>query len=158
MKNILLLSFLLLITSLSAQKQPIALKWLDENTSKTDPSVSKQLTGVSWGVPFSRGETKPNTAFSLTNENGETLPLQTWTNAFWDDGSVKWLGLATVTDVSNKAFVLNETGTTKNAKRIGENIVKVTEGPLSICTTKGFLAFGVCPTEQQKGDNGLKIN
>ena len=157
MKNLLLLAFLSLITSLSAQKQPIALKWLDENTCKTDPSVSKQLTGVSWGVPFSRGETKPNTAFSLTNENGETLPLQTWTNAFWDDGSVKWLGLATVTDVENKAFVLNETGTTKNAKRVGENTVKVTEGPLSINVENGIIACKI-PKNGTFLLDSLKIN
>src|SRR5882724_12625099 len=43
-------------------------------------------SGVSFGVPWSRGSVKPETTFSLTSE-GQHLPLQSWPLAYWPDGS-----------------------------------------------------------------------
>jgi hypothetical protein len=50
-------------------------------------------TGVSWGVPFMRSSVAKNTSFALA---GSELPLQNWPLAYWPDGSVKWMGFATV--------------------------------------------------------------
>lgn len=91
--------FLLKISVSLAQQQSVMLNWLTE----TPPSVK---TGISWGVPFKRGDVKPNESFSLKDKEGKPMPLQTWTNAFWDDGSLKWLGLATVADGKEKGFEL----------------------------------------------------
>ncbi len=102
------LLFLLKTAFLIAQNQPIALHWLGQST----PLVSANKVGISWGVPFEKGKVKPNSAFILKNKNGETLPLQTWTNAYWDDGSLKWLGLATATTPqAGDYFNLSETTT-----------------------------------------------
>ncbi|SDJ90280.1 hypothetical protein SAMN05421823_101376 [Catalinimonas alkaloidigena] len=68
---------------------PVALSWLHE-TAPTQP------VGVSWGVPWARGTVKKNQTFTLSNAQGETLPLQTWPLAYWPDGSLKWSGFATV--------------------------------------------------------------
>lgn len=93
---IFLLLFICKITLLTSQTQPIALHWLGSTLSPKESSGTVK-TGISWGVPFDRGKIQPTQSFILKNKNGETLPLQTWTNAYWDDGSLKWLGLATVT-------------------------------------------------------------
>jgi hypothetical protein len=57
------------------------------------PGVSQ---GVSWGVPFAQGAVSKSRVFTLTTANNTALPLQTWPLAYWPDGSIKWLGCATV--------------------------------------------------------------
>ena len=143
MKNrfpFLLLLILFKITNIQAQKQPIALNWL----SKTTPSVSRSVmaqnalikTGISWGVPFKRGEVQPTASFFLKDNTGQTLPLQTWTNAYWDDGSLKWLGLATVAKGDEKVF---ELGMGKS-ERINNISINITNTPLGINVKNGRIA------------------
>src|SRR3989304_8226390 len=100
--NFRLLSVILVISSLNSniysQEKPdkkVMIKWLDTTF------ISKPC-GVSWGVPWPIGKIQPNQVFSLFTDNGNPLPLQTWTMAYWPDGSVKWTGLATVTNDVNK--------------------------------------------------------
>ncbi len=68
---------------------PVDLNWIDGA-----PPVLE--TGVSWGVSWPRGETRPSQAFSLANSEGKPLPLQHWPMAYWPDGSMKWTGFTTV--------------------------------------------------------------
>jgi hypothetical protein len=70
---------------------PIKLSWLGENS----PGLS---TGVSWGVPLPEGKIDPSTGFSLKNDRGEAMPVQSWPLAYWPDGSLKWVGLSTAVD------------------------------------------------------------
>jgi hypothetical protein len=56
----------------------------------------KLACGVSWGVPFARGTVAKNATFSLVGSDAKALPLQSWPLAYWPDGSMKWLGFATV--------------------------------------------------------------
>jgi len=45
--------------------------------------------------------------FTLTGADGKTLPLQNWPLAYWPDGSMKFIGFATVAGPSNSgAFKL----------------------------------------------------
>ncbi|WP_297091787.1 hypothetical protein [uncultured Draconibacterium sp.] len=79
-------------TNTSAQnKQPVIIKWLGEEA----PTIE---TGVSWGVPFKQGEVKPDDQYLLKDENGDSMPVQSWPLAYWPDGSIKWIGLSTVVD------------------------------------------------------------
>ena len=68
----------------------VPINWLD----KTAPGTE---TGVSWGVPWPRGTVRREQKFALTSANGKSLPLQQWPLAYWPDGSIKFLGFATVT-------------------------------------------------------------
>ncbi|MDP8912443.1 MAG: twin-arginine translocation signal domain-containing protein, partial [Pseudomonadota bacterium] len=46
--------------------------------------------GQTWGVAWPRG-TKPKRArFALEDTRGRAMPVQTWTTAWWPDGSIKW--------------------------------------------------------------------
>lgn len=66
----------------------VALRWLDGESSVLGG-------GVTWGVPFARGEVSKTQTFSLTGANGP-LPLQHWPLAYWPDGSMKFVAFATV--------------------------------------------------------------
>jgi hypothetical protein len=68
---------------------PVELNWLGGK-----PAASK--TGVSWGVPWPQGTVTKDQTFALKNAQGQTLPLQSWPLAYWPDGSMKWVGFATV--------------------------------------------------------------
>ncbi|MDO9154686.1 MAG: hypothetical protein Q7U47_13455 [Paludibacter sp.] len=92
--------------SVSLSAQSIHLKWIGEK-----PALK---TGVSWGVPFEKGIVKKLQSFTLFADKSE-IPVQTWTLACWADGSVKWLGLAAVTDSQND-FQLSFTSKAKKLK------------------------------------------
>ncbi|MEI2399767.1 hypothetical protein V8V88_31395 [Paenibacillus phytohabitans] len=63
---------------------PIQLRWLNQ------PAAA---AGVTWGVPWSKGELKRGDLSALClNGKGDSssLPLQSRPAAYWPDGSVKW--------------------------------------------------------------------
>ncbi|WP_088105213.1 hypothetical protein [Halalkalibacter urbisdiaboli] len=64
------------------------LKWLNQKP--------KHSSGVTWGVPWKKGERKREDTFVVKNQKGESLHVQTWPLAFWPDGSVKWSGHSAV--------------------------------------------------------------
>ncbi|HVM60279.1 MAG TPA: hypothetical protein VMV72_05365 [Verrucomicrobiae bacterium] len=72
----------------AAADDTVSLKWLD-----VPPAAA---CGVSWGVPWPQGKVAKTSAFALTDADGKQLPLQSWPLAYWPDGSLKWVGLATV--------------------------------------------------------------
>jgi hypothetical protein len=67
----------------------VALHWLGDDA----PPLA---SGVTWGVPFPRGEVSKSQSFALTSDSGDNLPLQQWPLAYWPDGSMKFIGFATV--------------------------------------------------------------
>jgi hypothetical protein len=75
--------------------EPVTLDWLGG-----EPPAAP--TGVSWGVPWPRGAVKPGATFTLRSAAGELLPVQSWPLAYWPDGSLKWVGHATVAGPDTK--------------------------------------------------------
>ncbi len=73
----------------AAGAEPASLKWLG-GTAAPIP------VGVSFGVPWNRGAVSKDQNFALSRADGTTLPVQTWPLAYWPDGSIKWIGVATV--------------------------------------------------------------
>ena len=73
----------------AATPEPVSLHWLEA-------PVPGSAQAVSWGVPWPQGAAAPTQTFSLTDDQGRTLPLQTWPLAYWPDGSLKWSGFAAV--------------------------------------------------------------
>ncbi len=63
--------------------------WLD----KAAPGMD---VGVSFGVPWAQGTVQKGQAFAMKAADGAALPLQNWPLAYWPDGSIKWMGFATV--------------------------------------------------------------
>lgn len=118
-----LVIFLLTTQVFHAQKAQgsIALQWLD----KTPP---KMATGVSWGVPFKQGQLKSVAGFGLYNSDDQERPLQSWKMAQWPDGSIKWVGLATVVEPGDDLTLQLHRPPSKNkpspiARQTTENIL-----------------------------------
>ncbi len=88
-KRALVSSLLACIASSSVFARDVSINWLDA-------SLPSKAVGVSFGVPWPRGEVRKDQAFSLTGAGGNSLPVQSWVLATWPDGSIKWTGIATV--------------------------------------------------------------
>jgi hypothetical protein len=82
----------------AANAEPVNVHWLGAK-----PAIP--ATGVSWGVPWPQGTVTKDQSFSLT-ANGKSLPLQSWTLAYWPDGSIKWTGFASVVGQDDTDFRL----------------------------------------------------
>lgn len=59
------------------------LRWLEGAA----PALS---TGTTWGLPWPKGQARPEQVFALKDGQGQALPMQSWPLAFWPDGSLKW--------------------------------------------------------------------
>ena len=70
-------------TEIKKQPQGTWCRWLDGH----GPIIA---TGTTWGMPWARGKHRANTQFSLRDEQGHALLLQSWPIAYWPDGSLKW--------------------------------------------------------------------
>ena len=73
----------------AAPSDSIPVRWLGDTPAPLSG-------GVSFGVPFPRGAVQKTQAFTLAGADGQNRPTQTWPLAYWPDGSLKWLGVATV--------------------------------------------------------------
>lgn len=123
MKNLISILFagVLALPAVSQNKKVVSgeLHWINGQPEETCP--------VSFGVPFAKGELKKGGTVVLKNEAGDVVPADCWPLAYWQDGSVKWAGMATV--VKEDAGALHfETMPEKQAKksRLTEEI-QVTE-------------------------------
>ncbi|OUS78164.1 hypothetical protein B1748_05240 [Paenibacillus sp. MY03] len=66
------------------------MKWL--------ASLSKKQTAASFGTCWVRGRLQPGEASYLEDDASNRIPVQTRINAYWPDGSVKWLLYSAVLD------------------------------------------------------------
>lgn len=74
-------------TATAAPADPLALRWLDGAA----PALH---AGITWGLPWARGQVQHGQALVLRDAQGQAYPLQTWPLAYWPDGSMKWTGHA----------------------------------------------------------------
>lgn len=89
---------------------PIELKWLEESTVCSG--------GVTWGVPWGKGALHKNEEITLENDRGEPVPVQSWAQAYWPDGSVKWTGHAITLKENKKRYYLKKGIPAKQAECI----------------------------------------
>ena len=83
-------------------RQPGKLSWLDGEQANYKP-------GTTWGKAWAQGELAAKQNLKLVNEQGESIPLQSWTTAYWPDGSVKWTAHAVPAGaVLGKQFVVEK--------------------------------------------------
>jgi hypothetical protein len=77
---------------------------------------------MSFGVAWPRGSVAKGQAFSLSNSEGRSLPVQTWPLAYWPDGSIKWIGVATVAGPGSPHGAVLSTGAAASAPAAGPAI------------------------------------
>ncbi len=115
---------------LNAQIKPdsVHLHWLGDHAP-----VLEQ--GISWGVPWARGSLSRDQSLVLTSADGKSMPLQTWPLAYWPDGSVKWLGCATVAGPGNTGPMKLSPGKAKATARA----IRISESEEGIEVNTGVL-------------------
>ena len=74
-------------TSMAFSEDNNAIRWLDG-------SAPTHNIGTTFGVPWAAGTMPRNTEFALLDATGKSIPVQTWTTAWWPDGSIKWTASA----------------------------------------------------------------
>ncbi|HEY8500566.1 MAG TPA: hypothetical protein VIL89_08110 [Clostridia bacterium] len=111
-------------------KQAVELRWLEENT------VSPQ--GVAWGVPWEKGALKRNEDIILIDDQGEPVPVQSWHQAYWPDGTVKWTGHAISLMQNTKRFYLKKGTAVKQ-----EEGIQIKESETGIAIDTGVIIFQI---------------
>ena len=85
-----LMSLAVFVSSALAQPvKPVTLNWLDGQPPATPQSVS-------WGVPWAKGQVQKSDSLVLKAADGKVIAAQTWPMAYWPDGSIMWMGYATL--------------------------------------------------------------
>ncbi|WP_022824996.1 hypothetical protein [Hymenobacter norwichensis] len=116
----------------------VPLRWL------TDAPL-RRAAGVTWGVPWPKGKHKPSTRFTLRNQQGEALAVQSWPLAFWPDGSLKWSGHAAYLEPARSAGLSLRAGkaATSGGIHITESATAVTidTGKIQCQVSKQGTAF-----------------
>ncbi|KAF2015170.1 hypothetical protein BU24DRAFT_393483 [Aaosphaeria arxii CBS 175.79] len=120
-----------LVNSVQAQgrstSEAVKVKWLED--------APKYNGGVTFGLPWALGQFSANAStFSASSGNGD-VQLQSWINAYWPDGSIKWTGHALgASESASDEYTITATGSgTGNATRLRKraindtNVIQVTQ-------------------------------
>lgn len=90
--------------------------------------------GSSWGVPFAKGAVSPDAVFELKS-GGDAVPFSARPLAYWPDGSLKWLGLAAVSEAGMDALILEVSPAPRRGRgRAAQNDA----GGLAVQTSEGI--------------------
>ena len=103
-----------LAVSTPVPKDAKGIRWLDG-------SAPSQNIGVTWGTPWPMGAMPHNTTFALHDTSGKSIPVQTWTTAWWPDGSIKWTASAIPAGIT----VGNDLDLTQGKPAVPEKVVAV---------------------------------
>ncbi|RKZ92740.1 MAG: hypothetical protein DRQ40_08380 [Gammaproteobacteria bacterium] len=134
----------------SAQnEQPVQLSWLGDKS----PAMA---SGVSWGIPFKKGEVQPESDYTLKDDKGNTLAVQSWPLAYWPDGSVKWIGLSAVIKAESGSTFQLQASTKADEDRSLQKI-RLTETADAVTINTGVLQCDI-PRQGNKIIGSLKIN
>ena len=115
------------------QTSVVPLHWIGDVPGQDKP--------VSFGVPFDEGEIFPETSLQLKTVDDKDVPIDTWTLAYWPDGSVKWSGVAGVIPAGTEKLTLEKVVKAKKAEK--------TEKPIRV----GKIAKTVNTTKPKNPDN-----
>ena len=112
----------------------VEVKWLDGDAPKIMP-------GVTWGVPWARGQMNAKTTFQLTGPSGDHVPVQSWPLAYWPDGSLKWTAHAVgALQEVNAAYELSPGPVQENVQGVrvtdSDNTITVDTGVIQCALAK----------------------
>ena len=127
----LLACFLALLVPPGLFAGDVSVDWLDVAPPASD-------AGVSFGVPLARGSVPKEQAFALSTSDGKSLPVQTWPLAYWPDGSIKWIGVATVAGPGSPHGAILSAGLPATAAASGP-VVRVVRGETTVDIDTGVL-------------------
>jgi hypothetical protein len=62
----------------------------DSDIAWLDGAPPAAHEGQAWGMPWPRGTVPARATFRATTSTGAAVAVQSWTTAWWPDGSIKW--------------------------------------------------------------------
>ncbi|GAA1848757.1 Tat pathway signal sequence domain protein [Myceligenerans crystallogenes] len=107
---------------------PVDLHWLEGGTP------AELAGGATWGVPWPRGACTGDQRFALTT-GGAGVPVQSWTTAWWPDGSAKWTAHAIGADAAASDTYRLAPGTPAQ----GAHTLSVAESPSQVVVDTGVV-------------------
>lgn len=87
----------------AAPRRQARISWLDQV-----PPHSHE--GQTWGVPWPRGALRRAAKLAVRDSGGQVVPSQSWTTAWWPDGSIKWTAHSVPADAGRSKSLLVEEG------------------------------------------------
>ncbi|KAF3352700.1 hypothetical protein VdG1_08866 [Verticillium dahliae VDG1] len=106
--------------------------------------------GTTFGLPWPKGKyDAKKTDFTISGGSGESLPLESWVNAYWPDGSIKWSGHAIAASespsseyiVTASGFPASNSTCARRAKRAAQaTALTVSESDDSVDVDTGKIA------------------
>ena len=107
-----------MLTSSLAGAAPPSRPALAASVHWIDRSPPPLHAGQTFGVAWPRGAVKRRTRLAVRTAAGEPVPSQSWVNATWPDGSVKWSAHAIPADASPAELMVVEGGETVPAQPV----------------------------------------
>ncbi|KAF8985789.1 hypothetical protein BDQ17DRAFT_1415302 [Cyathus striatus] len=113
------------------KNKPRAESGVDLHWLSSVPSFTP--TGTAFGLPWAQGEVDRTTPFTVQDQSGDGVPVQSWPLAYWPDGSLKWTGHALGTNTGLASTLHLSTGTPTEPA----NPVSVSETTSAVTVTTG---------------------
>lgn len=102
---------------ISLHEEEATLQWIGEIPQTVEP--------VSFGVPFNEGEVQPSDVMRLTAGDEKNINIDTWPMAYWPDGSIKWMGVASVIPANTGKLIFErQTNKHKEDKSIPLKVIE----------------------------------
>ena len=114
----------------------VPLHWIDGTPQSSQP--------VSFGIPFNQGELRD--VSTLTLNHG--IATDTWVNAQWPDGSVKWAGMAAVVPEG-----VDDLKVVRQSTKVKDNGISVNEDAEHIVVQTGRMTAWLSKNGQQLFDS-----
>ncbi|ENH97914.1 hypothetical protein J416_03136 [Gracilibacillus halophilus YIM-C55.5] len=99
---------------------------------------------VTWGVPWKKGELQPTDVMQLMDETEMNYRMETWWNAFWPDGSVKWSAHTAVVPSTVQTLELSKA----DVEHLTESDISINEQGDKWQVQAGRLAFDISKQSQ----------
>lgn len=118
--------------TLVLEQASIKVKWLGDTPGSGG--------GVTWGLPWKRGELARDEQLHLCSASGEPQCMQSWPTAYWPDGSVKWTAHAASFSESPKAvYHLAKKETNDGTQSVGHSALVWSESAEEIHIDTGAI-------------------
>lgn len=102
---------------ISLHEEEATLQWIGGIPQTAEP--------VSFGVPFNEGEVQPSDVMQLTAGDEKNINIDTWPMAYWPDGSIKWMGVASVIPANTGKLIFErQTNKHKEDKSIPLKVIE----------------------------------
>ncbi len=112
-----------------APSGPSIARWIDGGAPEWD-------AGQTFGMAWPMGKLSKREALTALGDDGRAHPVQSWTAAYWPDGSIKWTGHALPAGVKSESVAIQ-----KGKPAAASDVVSVQQSGDAILVTNGNMQW-----------------